>query len=193
MNEFVASVIAILKKGNLVITLLAVAVAILVYKRYDDWLWAIFSLCIIYPILCGIYYLLQVYSHKRRGKSEIEYYDKEQRLRNEARTRKEVERIRGIYYSLPDDLRQRLMQLCSLPKPNGGSDYTRILNIFDAEHNMINSACQQISCYHYGLIEFESSINSVIVNIDPTLLWVINEEQREKENSHGNRGSSTSA
>ena len=46
MNEFVASVVTILKKGNLIIALLSVAVAILVYKRYDDWLWAIFSLCI---------------------------------------------------------------------------------------------------------------------------------------------------
>ena len=181
MNEFVASVIAILKKGNLIITFLSIAVAILVFKRYDDWLWAVFSLCITYPILCGFYYLLQVYSHKRRVKSEIAYYDKEQRLRNEARTQKEIERVRGIYYSLPENIRQRLMQLCSLPKPNGGSDHTRILNIFDAEHNMINSACLQISCYHYDLLEFESSINSVIVKIDPTLLWVINEELREKE------------
>lgn len=180
MNEFVASVLAILKKGNLIITLLSVAVAILVYKRYDDRLWAIFSLCITYPILCGIYYLLQVYSYKRRVKSEIEYYDKEQRLRNEARTQKEIERVRGIYCSLSDNLRQRLKQLCSLPKPNGGSDYTRILNLFDAEHDMIYSACQQISCYHYQLLEFESSINSVIINIDPTLLWVVNEELREK-------------
>lgn len=193
MNEFVTSVVTILKKGNLIIALLSVAVAILVYKRYDDWLWAIFSLCITYPILCGIYYLLQVYSYKRRVKSEIEYYDKEQRLRNEARTQKEIERLRGIYYSLPDDLRQRLKQLCSLPKPNGGSDYTRILNIFDAGHNLIFSACQQVSCYHYNLLDFESSIDSEIVKIDPIFYWVINEELREKENSHGIRGSSTSA
>ena len=89
MNEFVVSVIAILKKGNLIISLLSVAVAIMVYKRYDDWLWAIFSLCVTYPILCGIYYLIQVFFHKRRVKSEIEYYDKEQKLRDEARTRKE--------------------------------------------------------------------------------------------------------
>jgi len=193
MNEFVASVVTILKKGNLIIALLSVAVAILVYKRYDDWLWAIFSLCITYPILCGIYYLLQVYFYNRRAKSEIAYYDKEQRLRNEARTQKEIERLRGIYYSLPDDLRQKLKQLCSLPKPNGGSDYTRILNIFDAGHNLIYSACQQVSCYHYNLLDFESSIDSEIVKIDPIFYWVINEELREKENSHGIRGSSTSA
>ena len=193
MNEFVASVVTILKKGNLIIALLSVAVAILVYKRYDDWLWAIFSLCITYPILCGIYYLLQVYFYNRRAKSEIAYYDKEQRLRNEARTQKEIERLRGIYYSLPDDLRQKLKQLCSLPKPNGGSDYTRILNIFDAGHNLIYSACQQVSCYHYNLLDFESNIDSEIVKIDPIFYWVINEELREKENSHGIRGSSTSA
>ena len=193
MNEFVASVVTILKKGNLIIALLSVAVAILVYKRYDDWLWAIFSLCITYPILCGIYYLLQVYFYNRRAKSEIAYYDKEQRLRNEARTQKEIERLRGIYYSLPDDLRQKLKQLCSLPKPNGGSDYTRILNIFDAGHNLIYSACQQVSCYHYNLLDFESIIDSEIVKIDPIFYWVINEELREKENSHGIRGSSTSA
>ena len=193
MNEFVASVVTILQKGNLIIAFLSVAVAILVYKRYDDWLRAIFSLCITYPILCGIYYLLQVYFYNRRAKSEIAYYDKEQRLRNEARTQKEIERLRGIYYSLPDDLRQKLKQLCSLPKPNGGSDYTRILNIFDAGHNLIYSACQQVSCYHYNLLDFENSIDSEIVKIDPIFYWVINEELREKENSHGIRGSSTSA
>ena len=193
MNEFVASVIAILKKGNFIISLLSVAVAILAYKRYDDWLWAIFSLCISYLILCGIYYLIQVYFYNRRVKSEIAYYDKEQRLRNEARTQKEVERVREIFYSLPEDLRQSLIQLCSIPKPKGGSDYTRILSMFDAGHNMIYSACQQISCYHYDLLAFESSINSVIVKIYPTLLWVVNEELYEKEHSHGSRGSSTSA
>lgn len=193
MNELVTTVIAILKKGNLIITLLSFAVAILVYKRYEDWLWTIFSLCITYPILCGIYYLMQVYFYNRRVKSEIDYYAKEQRFRNDERTRKEVERIRGIYYSLPDNLRHSLMQLCSIPKPDGVSDYTRILDVFDAEHRMINSACQQVSCYHYDLLEFESSINSTIVHIDPTLLWVINDEKRKKENSHGNRGSSTSA
>ena len=193
MNEFVLSVIAILKKGNLIFTLLAVAIAILVYKRYDDWLWAIFSLCITYPILYGLYHLLQVYSYKSRVMYEIDYYEKEQRLRNEVRLQKEIERVRGIYYSLPDNLRQRLKQLCSIPKPNGGSDCTRILNMLDAEHIKIDSACQQISCYHYGLLELESSIESVIVKIDPTLFWVVNEELREKQDSHGNRGSSTSA
>lgn len=180
MNEFIASFVTILKKGNLIISLLSVAAAILVYKRYDDWLWAIFSLCITYPILCGIYYLIQVYFYNRRMKSEIAYYDKEQRLRNEERTQKEIERIRGIYYSLPEDLRQSMIQLCRIPKPKGGSDFTRILNMFDAGHNMIYSACQQVSCYHYNLLEFKSSIDSEIVKIDPIFYWVINEEQRKK-------------
>lgn len=164
----------------MIISLLSVAAAILVYKRYDDWLWAIFSLCITYPILCGIYYLIQVYFYNRRMKSEIAYYDKEQRLRNEERTQKEIERVRGIYYSLPEDLRQSMIQLCRIPKPKGGSDFTRILNMFDAGHNMIYSACQQVSCYHYNLLEFESSIDSEIVKIDPIFYWVINEEQRKK-------------
>ena len=177
MNEIVASIVAIMKKGNLIMVLLSFAVGILVFKINHDLLWAIFSLCVTYPILSALYYLIRIYFYNKSRKAEIEYCKNQQELRNQEKTEKEIERIKEIYSSLSDHLKQNLKDLCRIPKPNGGSEHTRILNTCDADHFMIFTALDQLSNHHYDLLEMEESVDSIIVKINPILQWVIDNEQ----------------
>lgn len=179
MNEIVASVVAIMKKGNSIIVLLSIAVGILVFKINHDLLWAIFSLCVTYPLLSALYYLIRLYFYNKSRKAEMEYCKNQQELRNQKKTEKtekEIERITDIYNSLPDHLKQSLKDLCRIPKVSGGSEHTKILNMGDAGHFMIFTALDQLSNHYYDLLEIEESVNSVIVKINPILHWVIDNE-----------------
>ena len=89
--------------------------------------------------------------------------------------------MRDIYFSLSDTDRQNLIDLYRIPKTPGGSEYTRILNVFDTKNQKIYCSCQNISSYHYDLFEIEGNINSIIVRIDPTLYKVIADEQNRMQ------------
>lgn len=180
MNEMIASVVAIMKKGNSIIVLLSIAVGILVFKINHDFLWAIFSLCVTYPVLSALYYLIRIYFYNKSRKAEIEYCKNQQEVRNQEKRVKEIERIKDIYNSLPDHLKQSLKDLCRIPKTSGGSEHTRILNMWDSGNFMIFTDLEQFSNYNYDLLEIEESVNSVIVKINPILHFVIDEELQKK-------------
>lgn len=71
MGEFFASIKAFLEKVNLIIFLLALAVAIAVYQLLvNDWLWALFGFCISYAVFAGVHSLYNVYRLNLKAKSE---------------------------------------------------------------------------------------------------------------------------
>jgi hypothetical protein len=177
MNEILASFVTIIKKGNLIIVLLSFAISIFVFKINHDFLWAIFTLCITYPLLSALYYIIRVYFYNKSRKAEIEYSNNQQELRNQEINKKEIEHIKDVYNSLPDHIKQSLKDLCRIPKGNGGSCHTRILNMLDNNHIMILFDLEQLLSYHYDLLVIEESVNSVIVKMNPLLHWVIDNEQ----------------
>ena len=184
MSEVLAFLVAILKNGNLIITLLSIATAIGIYKKTEDWLWAIFSFCLAYPVFCYIYYIWQEHSNRKIEESNREYFEKQQKERRERQEkieRQNEERMRDIYFSLSDTDRQNLIDLYRIPKTPGGSEYTRILNVFDTKNQMIYCSCQNISSYHFDLFEIDSNMNSIIVRINPTLSTVIADEQNRMQ------------
>ena len=73
MNEFFASIKALIEKVNLIVLLLSLAVSIFVFKVWlTDLVWAAFVFCLAYPCIAGIHKLI-VYQYKEhRAKVNIE-------------------------------------------------------------------------------------------------------------------------
>ena len=85
MSEFFASIKAFIEKGNIIIFLLAVAVAIFTYKVLSsEMLWAIFSFCVAYALFYGInilynrYWTLRALEGEEKRRIESEKLAKEQ-------------------------------------------------------------------------------------------------------------------
>ena len=84
MSEFFASIKAFIEKGNIIIFLLAVAVAIFTYKVLSsEMLWAIFSFCVAYALFYGInilynrYWTLRALEEEEKRRIESEKLAKE--------------------------------------------------------------------------------------------------------------------
>lgn len=191
MNALFESIKAFIEKVNLVICLLAIAVAILVYQLVTkETLWALFAFCISYVLFAGIHSWYVGY------KEELNQIDENRKLQEAEMSRRKMEedrikqeksqtdaRLRTIYASLPDEVKEGLELLYNLPQPDGGFRNSRILYIDNTEkYQVIYNAFTQIR-FNLGLeylIDSQSSIQSQIITIMPEFYDIIEEKANKK-------------
>lgn len=191
MNELFASIKAFIEKGNIVIFLLALAAAIFTYQIISkDLLWAIFAFCIAYAMFYGIHYLYENYKANQRRETEEkakQERDKIRKLNEEAQFQQQQEqtnaRLRMIYDSLPEDVKEGLIKWYKLPQTDGGYLNSRILYNADFEknHSIINASNQirfTIGLGREDLIEIHPSVNSQIITLIPDFYKIIEEKAK---------------
>ena len=192
MNELFASIKAFIEKVNLIIFLLALAVAIYIYQVIvKEILWAAFAFCISYVLFAGIHSWF--ISHKEK----LKHNEENRKLQEAANLRKQNEnaqakqqqeqtdaRLRMIYDSFPDDVKEGLIGLYKLPQTEGGYLNSRI--IYDADfvkNQSVFNACQQIrftiGIGREDLIDIQPSIDSQIITISPDFYRIIEEKANE--------------
>ncbi len=192
MSELFASIKAFIEKGNIIIFFLALAIAIFSYQVISkDLLWTIFVFCIAYVVVYGIYFLFDKYKESIKRKNEDKEKQELYRIRKQnedAQAKRQQEqteaRLRMIYDSFPEDVKEGLIGLYKLPQTEGGCLNSRI--IYDADfvkNQSIWSACDQIS-FTIGigredLIDIQPSINSQIITIAPNFYKIIEEKANE--------------
>lgn len=192
MSELFASIKAFIEKGNIIIFLLAVAVAIFTYQVFTkEILWAVFAFCLSYAIFFGIYSWYKDYKDnlKQIEQDRKKQENESQRIKSEeAKLQKEKDqtlaRLRTIYASLPDDIKEGLELLYNLPQTEGGFTNTRIVAVENEEtYSKIYNAYTQIR-FNLGLdnlIESQHSIQSLIITINPDFYSIIEEKTKRND------------
>ena len=192
MSELFASIKAFIEKGNIIIFLLAVAVAIFTYQVFTkEILWAVFAFCLSYAIFFGIYSWYKDYKDnlKQIEQDRKKQENESQRIKSEeAKLQKEKDqtlaRLRTIYASLPDDVKEGLELLYNLPQTEGGFTNTRIVAVENEEtYSKIYKAYTQIR-FNLGLdnlIESQHSIQSLIITINPDFYSIIEEKTKRND------------
>ena len=192
MSELFASIKAFIEKGNIIIFLLAVAVAIFTYQVFTkEILWAVFAFCLSYAIFFGIYSWYKDYKDnlKQIEQDRKKQENESQRIKSEeAKLQKEKDqtlaRLRTIYASLPDDVKEGLELLYNLPQTEGGFTNTRIVAVENEEtYSKIYNSYTQIR-FNLGLdnlIESQHSIQSLIITINPDFYSIIEEKTKRND------------
>lgn len=185
MGEFFASIKAFLEKVNLIIFLLALAVAIAVYQLLvRDWKWALFGFCISYAVFAGVHSLYNAYRLNLKAKSEEKKVREANALRMQtenAKMQEEKEQrgayLRTIFASLPEEVKEGLILLYKLPQPEGGFSNARIVSEGIENLDKISNAYHQIGIFLNldSILEFKRSIKATIVTISPDFLEVLEE------------------
>ena len=189
MSELFASIKTFIEKGNIIIFLLAVAVAIFTYQVLaEELLWAIFAFCIAYAVFYGIQGWYNNYKEdlrhikQEREKVEIENL-KKQKAEEMAQVNKEQQEanLRTLYESLPEEVKEGLILLYRLPEPDGGFANSRIIKEGIENIEKIHYAYSQVRIFLNleNLIEIRNSIKSTIVIISPEFYEIL----REKANA----------
>ena len=191
MNALFESIKAFVEKVNLVICFLAIAVAILVYQLViRDTLWALFAFFISYVIFAGIHSwyvgykenLKQIEENRKLQEAENCRKQMEESRKQQEKSQTEA-RLRTIYASLPDEVKEGLELLYNLPQADGGFRNSRILRIENTdEYQIIYNAFTQIR-FNLGLeylIDSQSSIQSRIITIMPEFYDIIEEKANKK-------------
>lgn len=198
MSELFASIKAFIEKGNIIIFLLAVAVAIFTYQVFaKEILWAVFAFCLSYAVFYGIQNL---YNNYKANIKQIENNRKIQEAENIRRQQEETQklqqheqanaRLRMIYDSLPDDVKDGLIKWYKLPQTDGGYLNSRVLYDADIETNqpIINAYNQirfTIGLGREDLIEIQPSVKSQIVTLVPEFYHIVEEKAKEKGVNNG--------
>lgn len=196
MSELFASIKAFIEKGNIIIFLLAVAVAIFTYQVFTkEILWAVFAFCLSYAIFFGIYSWYKDYKDnlKQIEQDRKKQENESQRIKSEeAKLQKEKDqtlaRLRTIYASLPDDVKEGLELFYNLPPTEGGFVNTRIVTVENEEtYSKIYKAYTQIrfSLGLENLMESQHSIQSLIITIMPEFYSIIEEMAKKKGDKNG--------
>ena len=185
MGEFFASIKAFLEKVNLIIFLLALAVAIAVYQLLvRDWKWALFGFCISYAVFAGVHSLYNAYRLNLKAKSEEKKVREANALRMQTENTKMQEEkeqrgayLRTIFASLPEEVKEGLILLYKLPQPEGGFSNARIVSEGIENLDKISNAYHQIGIFLNldSILEFKRSIKATIVTISPDFLEVLEE------------------
>lgn len=187
MSELFASIKAFIEKGNVIVFLLAVAVAIFAYQMFTrDFLWAGFAFCISYAIFYGINSFAKYHRecHRKIVENRMRQEAENARIQNEKeKAKKEKEqnlaRLRTIYASLPEDVKEGLELFYNLPQTEGGFINTRIVTVENEDtYSKIYNAYTQIR-FNLGLenlMESQNSIKSQIVTITPDFYSIIEEK-----------------
>jgi septal ring factor EnvC (AmiA/AmiB activator) len=190
MSELFASIKAFIEKGNIIIFLLAVAVAIFTYQILARAiLWSVFAFCLSYAAFYGIQNLYN--DHKanikqiedNRKKQEAENIRKQQEDSQKQKEQEQIEaRLRTIYASLPDDVKEGLELFYNLPQTEGGFVNARIVTVENEEtYSKIYNAYTQIR-FNLGLenlMESQHSIQSLIITIMPEFFSIIEEKAKK--------------
>lgn len=191
MNELFASIKAFIEKVNLIIFLLALAVAIYTYQVIvKEILWAAFAFCISYVLFAGIHSCYISYKENLKHNEENRKLQEAASLRRqneEIKIKQEKEQteahLRTIYASLPDEVKEGLELLYNLPQPEGGYSNSRIIKIENTdEYQIIFNAFTQIR-FNLGLeylMDAQHSIQSQIVTIMPEFYAIIEEKAKKK-------------
>ena len=185
MGEFFASIKAFLEKVNLIIFLLALAVAIAVYQiLVRDWKWALFGFCVSYAVFAGIHNLYNSYLHNVKANAEEKKVCEANAVRKKAEEAKMQEQkeqrgayLRTIFASLPDDVKEGLILLYKLPQPEGGFSNARIVKEGIENIEIISKAFHEVGIFLNldSILEFKRSLKSTIVTISPDFLEVLEE------------------
>lgn len=190
MSELFASIKALIEKVNLIIFLLALAVAIFTYQVIaKEILWAAFAFCISYVLFAGIHSCFISYKENLKQKEEKRKFQEAANLRKqneEIKIKQDKEQkeahLRTIYASLPDEVKEGLEMLYNLPQPEGGYSNSRIFKIENTdEYQIINNAFIQIrfNLNLEYLMEAQHSIQSQIITIMPEFYSIIEENAKK--------------
>lgn len=191
MSELFASIKAFIEKGNIIIFLLAVAAAIFTYQMLaSEILWAVFTFCLSYAILHGINSFIQKYKenlHKtEENRKKQEAYNIKKQT-EEAINQKEKDqndaRLRMIYASLPEEVKEGLVVLYNLPQTEGGFINSRIVQVDNTDtYQIVSNAYTQIrfNLNLEGLLDVRHSIQSEIISIDSNFYNIIEEMAKKK-------------
>ena len=196
MNELFASIKAFIEKGNIIIFLLAIAVAIFTYQILArEILWAIFAFCLSYAAFYGIHNLYN--NHKaslkliedNRRKQEAEDIRRQQEEAKQQKEKEQIDaRLRTIYASLPDDIKEGLELLYNLPQTEGGFTNARVVQVENTEeYQKITNAYNQIRFFLNleNLMESQHGIQTQIITILPAFYNIIEEKAKEKGGNNG--------
>ena len=191
MSELFASIKAFIEKGNIIVFLLAVTVAIFTYQILaKEILWAIFAFCLSYAAFYGIQNLYNNYKESQkliddnRKRQEVENIRKQQEEAQQQKEKEQIDaRLRTIYASLPDDVKEGLKLLYNLPQTEGGFINARVVHVENTEeYQKITNAYNQIR-FHLNLenlMESQHGIQTQIITILPDFYHII-EEKVKKE------------
>lgn len=196
MSELFASIKAFIEKGNIIIFLLAVAAAIFTYQVLaKEILWAIFAFCLSYAAFYGIQNLYNDYKanlkqiEDNRKKQEAENIRKQQEDAQQQKEKEQIDaRLRTIYASLPDDVKEGLELLYNLPQTEGGFINTRVVQVENTEkYQKITNAFNQIrfQLNLENLMDSQHSIQTQIITIMPDFYKIIEEKAKEKGGNNG--------
>ena len=184
MNEFFASIKALIEKVNLIVLLLSLAVSILVFKVWlTDLVWAAFALCLAYPCIAGIHKLIVYQYREHQAKARIEKRNAQIEKEKQAKEEQTKAHLCTIYESLSDDAKKGLIMLYRLPIPKDGFLNARIVHPDSEEHKQIWSAV----CRTYSIIignntlVWRDSILNQIIHIDPDFYKVLGEKSKTFE------------
>lgn len=191
MSELFVSIKAFIEKGNIIIFLLAVAAAIFTYQMLaNEILWAAFTFCLSYAVFYGINLLFQKHkesSHKaeeNRKRQEAENIKKQTEDTLAQKEKEQIDaRLRMIYASLPEEVKEGLVVLYNLPQTEGGFINSRIVQVDNTDtYQIVSNAYTQIR-FHLnleGLLDVRHSIQSEIISIDSNFYNIIEEMAKKK-------------
>ena len=184
MNEFFASIKALIETVNLIVLLLSLAVSIFVFKVWlTDLVWGGFVFCLAYPCIAGIHKLI-VYQYKEhRAKVNIEKRKAQIEKEKQAKEEQIKAHLCTIFESLSDEAKKGLIMLYRLPVPKDGFLNARIINEDSEEHNQIWSAVCKAYSIRIGsnTLVWRDSLLNKIIHIDPDFYLVLEEKSKTFE------------
>ena len=191
MSELFASIKAFIEKGNIIIFLLAVAVAIFTYQILArEILWSVFAFCLSYAAFYGIQNL---YNDHKANIKQIEDNRKKQEVENIRRQQEEAQirqkqeqtnaRLRMLYDSFPKEVKDGLLNWYNLPQTDGGYTNSRVLYDADIEANKSIVNAYNLIRFTIGigredLVEIQPSVKSQIVTLLPDFYNIVEEKAK---------------
>ena len=184
MNEFFASIKALIEKVDLIVLLLSLAVSIFVFKVWlTDLVWAAFVFCLAYPCITGIHKLIVHQYKEHQAKASIEKRNAQIEKEKQAKEEQAKAHLCTIYESLSDEAKKGLILLYRLPVPKDGLLNARIINEDSEEHNHIWSAVCKAYSIRIGnnTLVWRDSLLNKIIHINPDFYLVLEEKSKTFE------------
>lgn len=185
MNEFFASIKALIEKVNLIVLVLSLAVSIFVFKVWlTDLVWAAFVFCLAYPCITGIHKLIVHQYKEHQAKASIEKRNAQIEKEKQAKEEQTKAHLCTIYESLSSDTKKGLIILYRLAEPEGGFKNSRILNKDNENYQFIWSAICDIYTRNFNnpYVYKEDMLNQSIIHIAPDFYKVLEEKSKTFNN-----------
>ena len=192
MNELFASIKAFIEKGNIIIFLLSIAVAIFSYQVLaKEILWAVFAFCVAYALFYAIQSIYLNYQDKQKKQEEEKKRETAAKIKKQnedaaIKQQKEenLAQYRMLYDSFPEELKEGLLLLYNMPQVEGGYINSRIIkNNNSEETNKIKNTFWKIriNASFMDVLECHNSIDSQIITMAPDFYSVIEEMAKKKK------------